>query len=49
MRMQSDRVPDARPQSSARVLVPVVVVMFVVVVVPVLVAGLLVPHVPRMT
>jgi hypothetical protein len=57
--MQSDRVPDTRPQSLAPVVVPavmfvtvlVVVVMLVVVPVPVpvVVAGLLVPHPPRMT
>jgi hypothetical protein len=51
--MQSDRMPDALPQPSTRVLVLVLVVMPVPVpvIVFVLVAGrvLLVPHLSRMT
>ena len=57
MRMQSDRVPGARPQSPAPVVVPVIVLVpvvmfvFVFVFVTVFVAGrvLLVPHLSRMT
>jgi cell division protein FtsN len=49
MRVQSDRVPDARPQSSALVPVVVLVPVFVLVAVLVAMAGLLVPHAHRMT
>jgi hypothetical protein len=49
VRMQPGRVPDTRPQSPGRMVVPVPVVMPVVLIVFVAGRMLLVPHLPRMT